>query len=52
MTRQSTTPFMKLTEKKRKTVTFDERGALEKTRKDDSTYGQDVYKIRSKRCTL
>ena len=29
--RQSTTPFMKLTEKKRKTVTFDARDALEKT---------------------
>ena len=31
MTGQSTTPFMKLTEKKRKTVTFDARAALEKT---------------------
>ena len=31
MTRQSTTPFMKLTEKKRKSVTFDARDALEKT---------------------
>ena len=31
MTGQSTTPFMKLTEKKRKTVTFDARDALEKT---------------------
>ena len=31
MTRQSSTPFMKLTEKKRKSVTFDTRDALEKT---------------------
>ena len=31
MTGQSTTPFMKLTEKKRKTVTFDARDMLEKT---------------------
>ena len=31
MTRQSSTPFMKLTEKKRKSVTFDARDALEKT---------------------
>ena len=31
MTGQSTTPFMKLTEKKRKTVRFDARGVLEKT---------------------
>ena len=31
MTRQSTTPFMKLAEKKRKTVTFDARDMLEKT---------------------
>ena len=31
MTGQSTTPFMKLTEKKRKTVTFDARDVLEKT---------------------
>ena len=31
MTGQSTTPFMKLTGKKRKTVTFDARDALEKT---------------------
>ena len=31
MTGQNTTPFMKLTEKKRKTVTFDARDALEKT---------------------
>ena len=31
MTGQSSTPFMKLTEKKRKTVTFDARDALEKT---------------------
>ena len=31
MSGQSTTPFMKLTGKKRKTVTFDARGALEKT---------------------
>ena len=31
MTGQSTTPFMKLTEKKRKSVTFDARDALEKT---------------------
>ena len=31
MTGQGTTPFMKLTEKKRKTVTFDARDALEKT---------------------
>ena len=29
MTGQSTTPFMKLTEKKRKTVTFDARDALD-----------------------
>ena len=34
MTRQSTTPFMKLTEKKRKTVTFDARDTLEKTSKN------------------
>ena len=34
MTGQSTTPFMKLTEKKRKTVAFDARDALEKTRKN------------------
>ena len=34
MTGQSTTPFMKLTEKKRKTVTFDARDALEKTSKN------------------
>ena len=43
MTGQSTTPFMKLTEKKRKSVTFDARDALEKTSvkygKDDGTYG-------------
>ena len=43
MSGQSTTPFMMLTEKKRKTVTFDARDALEKTSekygKDDSTYG-------------
>ena len=31
MTGQSTTPFMKLTDKKRKTVIFDARDALEKT---------------------
>ena len=31
MTGQSTTPFMKLTEKKRKTVTFHARDVLEKT---------------------
>ena len=31
MTVQSTTPFMKLTEKKRKSVTFDARDMLEKT---------------------
>ena len=31
MTGQSTAPFMKLTERKRKTVTFDARDALEKT---------------------
>ena len=31
MTGQSTTPFMKLTDKKRKTVTFDARDALERT---------------------
>ena len=31
MSGQSTTPFMKLTEKKRKTVTFDARDVLEKT---------------------
>ena len=31
MTGQSTTPFMKLTEKKRKSVTFDARDMLEKT---------------------
>ena len=31
MTGQSSTPFMKLTEKKRKSVTFDARDALEKT---------------------
>ena len=34
MTRQSITPFMKLTDKKRKTVTFDARDALEKTSKN------------------
>ena len=34
MTGQSTTPFMKLTDKKRKTVTFDARDALEKTSKN------------------
>ena len=33
MSGQSTTPFMKMTEKKRKTVTFDARDALEKTSK-------------------
>ena len=33
MTEQSTTPFMKLTEKIRKMVTFDARDALEKTSK-------------------
>ena len=31
MTGQSTTPFMKLREKKRKSVTFDARDTLEKT---------------------
>ena len=31
MTGQSTTPFMKLTDKKKKTVTFDARDALERT---------------------
>ena len=31
MTGQSSTPFMKLTDKKRKTVTFDAKEALEKT---------------------
>ena len=31
MTGQSTTPFMKLTDKKRKTVTFDKKDALERT---------------------
>ena len=31
LTGQSSTPFMKLTEKKRKSVTFDAREALEKT---------------------
>ena len=31
MTGQSTTPFMKLTEKKRISVTFDARDMLEKT---------------------
>ena len=34
MTGQSTTPFMKLTEKKTKTVTFDARDTLEKTSKN------------------
>ena len=34
MTGQSTTPFMKLTEKKRKSVTFDARDVLEKTSKN------------------
>ena len=34
MTGQSTTPFMKLTDKKRKTVTFDARDVLEKTSKN------------------
>ena len=40
---QSSTTFMKLTDKKRKSVTFDARDTLEKTSenmgKDDSTYG-------------
>ena len=31
MTGQSSSPFMKLTDKKRKSVTFDARDALEKT---------------------
>ena len=31
MTGQSLTPFMKLTDKKRKTVLFDTRDALERT---------------------
>ena len=31
MTGQGTTPFMKLTDKKRKTVTFDTKDALERT---------------------
>ena len=31
MTGQSMTPFLKLTEKKRKTVMFDTRDALERT---------------------
>ena len=34
MTGQSSTPFMKLTDKKRKSVTFDARDALEKTSKN------------------
>ena len=34
MTGQGTTPFMKLTEKKRKAVTFDARDTLEKTSKN------------------
>ena len=34
MTGQSTTPFMKLTEKKRKFVTFDAKDGLEKTSKN------------------
>ena len=33
MTQQSSTPFMKLTDKKRKSVTFDAKDALEKTSK-------------------
>ena len=33
MTGQSTTPFMKLTEKKRKTITFDARDALKRLAK-------------------
>ena len=34
MTGQSMTPFMKLTDKKRKTVTFDARYVLERTSKN------------------
>ena len=56
MSGQSTTPFMTLTEKKRKTVTFDARDALEKTSENmermmalmDKMY----YKIGSKRSAL
>ena len=34
MTGQSSTPFMKLTDKKRKSVSFDAKDALEKTSKN------------------
>ena len=40
MTGQSSTPFMKLRDKKRKSVTFDAKDALEKTRKYER-YGKD-----------
>ena len=43
MTGQSSTPFMRMTEKRRKSVSFDAKDVLEKTNKNmekiDSTYG-------------
>ena len=57
MTGQSSTSFMKLSDKKsKKTVLFDAREVFERNSKNmelnDSTYGQDVYKTRSERCVL
>ena len=57
MTGQSSTPFIKLYDKKsKKAVSFDARDVLKKKQqeygKNDSAYGKDVYKIRSKRCII
>ena len=45
MTGQSTTPFMKLTEKKWKSVTFDVRDALEKTSENMERMMALIYKM-------
>ena len=45
MTGQSTTPFIKLTDRKRKTVTFDARDVLEKTSKNMERMMVLMYKM-------
>ena len=56
MTGQSSTPFMKLSDKKSRKTIIQCKGCIgEKYQEygtNDSTYGQDVYKTRSERCAL
>ena len=56
MTGQSSTPFMKLTDKKRKSVTFDTKDALEKASENmermTALMDKMLYKIRTERCAL